>query len=134
MPLINYHSVLTLKSMLSVILLYFEFFLKEILTLLTRLVKTSHCNTENDIGKFIPDSVKRTCRIFSSFIFQPFSVFMNDNIEYLQVLAVERRFCQLQINSPVMASLYIFKLKINAKLQKKRLLGGETCQSTMYLP
>ena len=30
-------------------------------------------------------------------------VFMNDNIEYLQVLVVQKRFCQLQINFPVIA-------------------------------
>ena len=44
---------------------------------------------------------------------------MNDNIEYLQVLVVQRRFCQLEF--PVMASLYIYKMKINAKLQEKTL-------------
>ena len=65
------------------------------------------------------DTVKRTCRNFNSFNFQQFSIFMNDNVEYLQVLSVWRRFCQLQINSPVMASLYIYKLKVNAKLQEK---------------
>ena len=69
----------------------------------------------------ITDTVKRTCRNFNSFSFHQFSIFMNDNIEYLQVLVVQRRFCQLQINSPVMASLYICKLKINAKLQGKTL-------------
>ena len=37
------------------------------------------------------------------------------NIEYTQVLVVQRRFCQLQINSPVMASLYIYKLKVENK-------------------
>ena len=42
-------------------------------------------------------------------------------IEYLQVLAVQRRFCQLQIGSPVIAFLYIYKLKMNAKLQEKSL-------------
>ena len=57
----------------------------------------------------ITDTVKRTCRNFNSFNFQQFIVFMNDNTEYLQVLVVQRRFCQLQI----MASLYIYKLKIN---------------------
>ena len=57
-------------------------------------------------------------------------VFMNDNIEYLQVLVVQRRFCQLQINFPVMAFLYIYKLKINAKLQGRTL----ATQSTLYLP
>ena len=46
------------------------------------------------------------------------AVFMNGNIEYPQFL-VQRRFCQLQINFLVMASLYIYKLKINAKLQEK---------------
>ena len=33
------------------------------------------------------------------------------NTEYLQVLAVHRRFSQLQTNSPVIASLYILKTK-----------------------
>ena len=64
-------------------------------------------------------TVKRTCRNCNSFNFQQFSIFMNDNVEYLQVLIAQRRFCQLQINSPVMASLYIYELKINAKLQQK---------------
>ena len=58
---------------------------------------------------------------FNSFNFQEFSIFMTDNIEYLQVLVVQRRFCQQQINSSAMASLYICKLKINAKLQGKTL-------------
>ena len=40
-------------------------------------------------------------------------------VEYFQVLVIQRRFCQLQINSPVMASLYIYKLQANAKLQEK---------------
>ena len=35
--------------------------------------------------------------------YQQFLIFMNDNIEYLQALVVQRRFCQLQTNSPVMA-------------------------------
>ena len=46
---------------------------------------------------------------------------MNENIEYLQVLLVQRRFCQLQTSSPVIGSLYIYKLKINATLQEKTL-------------
>ena len=69
----------------------------------------------------ITDTVKRTCRNFHNFNFQQFSIFMNDNIEYLQVLVVQRRFCHLQINSTVMASLYICKLEINANLQEKSL-------------
>ena len=64
----------------------------------------------------ITDTVKRTCRNLNSFNFQQFSIFMNDNPEYLQVLVIQKRFCQLQINSLVMASLYINELKINAKL------------------
>ena len=64
----------------------------------------------------ITDTVKRTCRNLNSFNFQQFSIFMNDNTEYLQVLVIQKRFCQLQINSLVMASLYINELKINAKL------------------
>ena len=51
-----------------------------------------------------------------------FQILMSDNIEYLQVLVVRRTFCQLKINSPVMAFLYIYKLKINAKLQEKTLI------------
>ena len=68
----------------------------------------------------INDTIKRTCRNVNSFNFKQFSTFMNDSIEYLQVLVVQRRFCQ--INSPVMGSLYIYKLKINAKLQEKTVL------------
>ena len=64
----------------------------------------------------ITDTVKRTCRNLNSFNFQQFSIFTNDNPEYLQVLVIQKRFCQLQINSLVMASLYINELKINAKL------------------
>ena len=71
------------------------------------------------ISENITDTVKSTCRSFNSFSFQQFSVFMNDNIEYLQVLFVQRRFWQVQINSSVMVSLYIYKLEINAKLQEK---------------
>ena len=37
----------------------------------------------------------------NSFNFQIFSVFLNENIEYLKVLVVQRRLCQLQINSTV---------------------------------
>ena len=66
-------------------------------------------------------TVKRTCRIFNSFNLQQLSVLINDNIEYLLLLVIQRRFCQLQINPPVMASLYIYNLKINAKSQGKTL-------------
>ena len=69
----------------------------------------------------ITDKVKRTCRNFNSFIFQKFSIFMSDDIKYLQVLVVQRRFCQLQIKFLIMTSLYIYKLKINAKLQETTL-------------
>ena len=69
----------------------------------------------------ITDKVKRTCRNFNSFIFQQFSIFMSDDIRYLQVLVVQRRFCQLQIKFLIMTSLYIYKLKINAKLQETTL-------------
>ena len=58
----------------------------------------------------VTDTVKRICRNFNSFNFQQFIIFMNDNIEYFQALVAQRRFCQLQINSLVMASLYIYKL------------------------
>ena len=47
---------------------------------------------------------------------------MNENnIEYLQALILQRRFCQLQADSPIMASLYIYNCKINPKLQEKTL-------------
>ena len=102
--------------MLSFKLLSFDFSLKRTLTLLIMLVKTIPCKTGDDT-----DTVKRTCRNFNRFNFQKFSIFMNDNFEYLQVLAVQGIFCQLQISSPVMASWYIYKLKINAKLQERTL-------------
>ena len=79
------------------------------------LVKTIHCKTE----RIITDIVKRTCRNLNSFNFQQFSIFMNDNLEYVQVLVIERRFCQSQINFP--SNFPIYKLKINVKLQEKTL-------------
>ena len=51
-PLINYHSVFTIKSMLPFKLLSFGFSFKEILTLLTVMVKAIHCKTESDMGKY----------------------------------------------------------------------------------
>ena len=53
---------------------------------------------------------------------------MNDKIDYLQVLFVQRRFCQLQTNF-----LYIYKLKMNAKLQEKT-LARRDMSIHMYLP
>ena len=67
------------------------------------------------------DTVKWTCRKFNSFKFQLFSIFMNDDIECLEVLIVQTRFCHLQKNSPVMVFLHINKSKINPKLQEKAL-------------
>ena len=61
-----------------------------------------------------------------------FQILMSDNIEYLQVLVVRRTSCQLKINSPVMAFLYIYKLKINAKLQEKTLVRWD--MSIHHLP
>ena len=119
-PLINY-SVLTLKSVLSFKFLSFDFLLKKTLTLLTMLVKQYNAKWKVISENIITYTVKRTCRNFNSFSFHQFLIFMNNNIEYLQVLVIQRRFCQLQINLPVMASLYIYKLKINAKLQEKTL-------------
>ena len=99
----------------------FYFLLKETLTLLTILVKQYNAKRKMISENIITDIVKRTCRNLNSFNFQQFSIFLNDNIEYHQVLVAQRRFCQLQINSPAMASLYIHKIKINAKLQEKTL-------------
>ena len=67
------------------------------------------------------DTVERTCRTFNAFNSQQFSIFKNGNIEYLQVLVAQRGFCQLEINSLLMAFLFIYKLKINAKLKEKTL-------------
>ena len=55
------------------------------------------------ISENITDTVKRTCKNCNSFNFQQFPIFINDNIEYLQVLVV-------------------YKLKISAKLQEKTLV------------
>ena len=55
MPLINYHSVLTLKSMLSSELLSFGFSLKETLTLLRHYIANQKMIPEN----IIIDTVKR---------------------------------------------------------------------------
>ena len=115
--------------MLSLKLLSFDFSLKNTLTLLIMLVKQYTAKRKMISKDIITDTVKRTCRNFNSFNFHQFSIFMNDNIKYLHVLVVQRRFCQLQINSPVMASLYIYRLKIEAKLQEKTL-----ARWTIYLP
>ena len=40
-------------------------------------------------------------------------------IQYLQVLVAHRRFCQLQKNSSVMASLYFLQTKINVPTEAK---------------
>ena len=85
------------------------------------LIHTIHRKRKMISENIITDTVKRTCRNFNSFIFQQFLIFRNDNNEYLQVLVARRRFCQLQIDFPLMASLYIYKLKIKAKLQEKTL-------------
>ena len=136
-PLINhklsFSSFSKINAFLEIAIFRFDFSLKEPLTLLTMLVKTIHFKTENDIGNIVTDTVKRAYRNFNSFNFQQFSIFISDNIKYLQVLVVQRRLCQLQLNSPVMAALYIYKLQINANCKKRR-LRGETFQSTMYLP
>ena len=55
MPLINYHSVLTLKSMLSFELLSFGFSHKETLTLLRHYIANQKTISEN----IITDTVKR---------------------------------------------------------------------------
>ena len=49
------------------------------------------------------------------------TVSTSNSFQFSLVLVVQRRFCQLQINFPVMASLYIHNLKINAKLQERTL-------------
>ena len=41
----------------------------------------------------ITDTVKRTCKNINSFKFLQFLIFMYDNIDYIQVLVVQRRFC-----------------------------------------
>ena len=49
------------------------------------------------LENFITDTVKRICRNFNSFNFQQFTIFMNNNTEYPQVLVLQRKFYQLQI-------------------------------------
>ena len=138
----NYPLALALKSTLSFKLLSSDFSRKETVTLLKMLVKQytaerkmiseyiltiyfDQFSGKKIISKkkkkkmisenIITDTIKRTCRYFNSFNFHQFSILMNDKTEYLQVLLVQSRFRQLQLNSPVIASLYIYKLKINAK-------------------
>ena len=49
------------------------------------------------------------------------TVSTSNSFQFSLVLVFQRRFCQLQINLPLMASLYIHNLKINAKLQERTL-------------
>ena len=95
------------------------FSLKETLALLKQYTAKQKMISENIITdtvkrafkKLLEDCVLRSQEKWSKY--QQFSIFMDDNTEYLQVLVVQRRFCQLQTNSLVMAPLYIYKLKIN---------------------
>ena len=85
MPLINYHSVLTLKSILSSELLSFGFSLKETLTLLGHYIANQKMISEN----IITDTVKRAfkellkgCALRSQekqSKYQQFSISMNYN-------------------------------------------------------
>ena len=63
MPLINYHSVLTLKSMLSSELLSFGFSLKETLTRLRHCIANQKMVSEN----VITDTVKRVQKISKNY-------------------------------------------------------------------
>ena len=120
-PLINYHSVLTLKSMVSFKLLPFDFSLGSQSWLKQYTAKQKMISED-----IITDTVKRICRNFNSFNFQQFSIFITGNIEYLQVLVLQRKFCQLQVNSLVMASLCIYyKLKI---------IANESCEVWLVNP
>ena len=60
--------------------------------------KTIHCKTENDIRKQNWYSQKNIQKIAGRlYIFNIEDIVNIDNIEYLQVLVVRGRFCQLQI-------------------------------------
>ena len=111
--LINYHSVLTLNSMLSFKLVSFDFSFKKAIHWL---VKTIHCKMENDIGKYYHWYSQKNLQTFQQF--QLPAVFSFHEWQYWisSGHSRQRRFCQLQINSPVMASL-----KIDAKLQENTL-------------
>ena len=98
-PQINYHSVLTLKSMLSFKFLSFNFSLKETLTLLTMFVKQYTAKRKTISEDIITNTVKRTCRNTNRFNFHQFLIFTNDNIEYLQVLVVQKRFCHFKTDT-----------------------------------
>ena len=122
-PLINYHSVLTLKSMVSFKLLPFDFSLGSQSWLKQYTAKQKMISED-----IITDTVKRICRNFNSFNFQQFSIFITGNIEYLQVLVLQRKFCQLQVNSLVMASLCIY-YKLQTNLARCDLSTHRSCQT-----
>ena len=85
MPLINYHSVLTLSSWLSSELLSLGLFVKETLTLLRHYIENQKIISE----AIITDTVKRAskellkdCVLQSQekySAYQQFSIFVNDN-------------------------------------------------------
>ena len=100
-------------------LLSFDFSLKETLTMLTMLVKTIRCITKNDIGRYYHWYSQKNLQKFQQFHLP--LVFSFHVWQYWISSALSRpsRFCLLQISSPVMVSLNIYKLKINAKLREK---------------
>ena len=102
--------------MLSFKLLSFVFSLKETLTLLKQYTAKRKLRSEN----IITETVKRTCRNFNSFNFHQFSIFMNDHW-ISSGLSRPKKIHSTTNRFPVIASLYIYKLKMNAKLQEKSL-------------
>ena len=85
-------------------MLFFKFFsfnfsLKETLTLLAMFVKQYTAKRKSISEDIITNTAKRTCRNTDSFNFQQLLIFLNDNIEYLQVLVVQTRFCHFKTNT-----------------------------------
>ena len=107
--------------MLSFKLLSFDFLLKETVTLFRLLVKTIHCKTENDIGKYYYRCSQKNLQKFQQF--QIPAVFSFHKWQYWisSGPSLLKKILSTTNKLSVMASLYNFKIKINAKLQEKTL-------------
>ena len=82
-------------------MLFFKFFsfnfsLKETFTLVAMFVKQYTAKRKTISEDIITNTVKRTYRNTN---FQQLLIFINDNIEYLQVLVVQTRFCHFKTNT-----------------------------------
>ena len=105
--------------MLSFKLLFFDFSLKETLTPLTMLVKTIHCETENDIGKYYHWYSQKNLQKFHQFqrpavfIFHEWQYWISSGLSYSKKILSTRN--EFPINGFLTYLWFKNKCKITRK-------------------